>query len=63
MMIKYINETIAVIFIAWFLALLYFCWRGEMVVNKNLLEEYLVFFVPLHLFITARRIYLWLKQK
>ena len=63
MMIKYINETIAVIFMAWFLSLLYFFWRGEIVVNKNLLEEFLVFLVPMQLFITIKRIYLWLRKK
>tara|TARA_R110000796_G_scaffold98849_6_gene206655 strand:- start:388 stop:576 length:189 start_codon:yes stop_codon:yes gene_type:complete len=62
-MIKYINQTIVVIFMSWLLALLYFYLFGEMVANKNLLEEYLVFFVPLHLFITAEGIHSWLKKK
>jgi len=59
----YLTRTIANICIAWVLSLFYIYMIGEIVVNKNTLEEFLIFMIPLQLITTARGAYTWIRNK
>ena len=62
-MMIYLTRTIANMCIAWVLSLFYIYMIGEIVVNKNTLEEFLIFMVPLQLITTVRGVYFWVRNK
>ena len=55
-MLRYINNTILVVFASWILSVIYISVFGEIVVNKSSLEEFIMLLLPLQLIITIRSI-------
>ena len=62
-MITYFSNTLLSVFGSWLLAIMYVSIRGEIVVNKNALEEFLVIFIPVQLILTIWSIYRGLKKQ
>jgi len=55
-MLRYVNNTILVVFASWILSVIYISVFGEIVVNKSSLEEFIMLLLPLQLIITIRSI-------
>lgn len=55
-MLRYINNTILVVFVSWILSVIYISVFGEIVVNKSSKEEFIMLLLPLQLIITIRSI-------
>ena len=61
-MITYFSNTLLSVFGSWLLAVMYVSIAGEIVVNKNALEEFLVIFIPVQLILTIWSIYRGFKK-
>ena len=55
-MLRYINNTILVVFASFLLSIIYISFFGEIVVNKSSKEEFIMLLLPLQLIITIRSI-------
>lgn len=55
-MLRYINNTILVVFASFLLSIIYIAFFGEIVVNKSSKEEFIMLLLPLQLIITIRSI-------
>jgi hypothetical protein len=55
-MLRYVNNTILVVFASWILSVIYISVFGEIVVNKSSKEEFIMLLLPLQLIITIRSI-------
>jgi hypothetical protein len=55
-MLRYVNNTILVVFASWILSVIYISVFGEIFVNKSSKEEFIMLLLPLQLIITIRSI-------
>jgi hypothetical protein len=55
-MLRYVNNTILVVFASWILSVIYISVFGEIVVNKSSKEEFIMLLLPLQLIITIRSV-------